>query len=105
MPRTWDDPTYSRERDNFDPPLKCTPAEVELLRKDLEEAAASGAMHVSMEHGNTRIRAKVEQGLAKVSAMMAQTDELFNLYASQQFQYRKYIDEARRWSSACAARG
>ena len=42
LPRRWDDLAYVNERSDFDPPLECTPAEIELLRKDLEEARGTG---------------------------------------------------------------
>ena len=43
LPRTWDNPVYVQERKEYNPPLTCTRAEIELLRKDLVEADAKGA--------------------------------------------------------------
>ena len=42
LPRRWEEYQYVQERQQFDPPLTCTREEIDLLRKDLEEAAERG---------------------------------------------------------------
>ena len=46
LPRTWAGPVYKQERMEYNPPLACTRAEIELLRKDLLEAHEKGTRPV-----------------------------------------------------------
>ena len=65
LPRRWDDIEYVQERVDYDPPLTCTDAEIDLLRRDIDEALAEGK-ELELRHDRPGYPGDLRERLAEV---------------------------------------